>query len=507
MGERDRLYAILAGAVGAGLTFSAWLGVNILPVLLIAGLIGVVLASRMFYQGGFKSRLVAAPRLASGSVPGVGFADVGGQEAAKRELMEALEFMRAPERIRELGIRPLKGVLFSGPPGTGKTLLAKAAANYTQSSFLAASGSEFVEMYAGVGAQRVRQLFAEARRLARREGHGTAIIFIDEIEVMAGRRGRHESHLEYDQTLNQLLVEMDGMESTGGTGGREGSDAVRILVMAASNRPDLLDAALMRPGRFDRVVRVDLPDRHAREHILRIHCQNKPLESDVNLTALAAETWGFSGAHLESVTNEAAIAALRRGARRLSRVDFAEAIDKVMLGERMDRAVSEGERRRVAVHEGGHALVSELVRPGSVATVTVVPRGLALGHVRQGQDEDPVLKTRVDLEAEMAVCLAGAAAEELLLGARSTGASSDFEQATEIGRRLVLAGLSDLGPLDPDLIGQGELWEAVRGLLNGARQRASTLLEDRTELLSWLADRLLEQETVAGSELRSWLAA
>src|SRR5579875_2197123 len=438
MRRREPLLAMLAGAGGAVLAFLWASGVDVLPLLLLAGLGALFAATRGLYRSGFRTRIASGSPQGLGSVPPIGFEDVGGQEAAKRELREALEFLRAPDRVRELGIRPLKGILFTGPPGTGKTLLAKAAANYTGSSFLAASGSEFVEMFAGVGAQRVRQLFTEARTLARREGHGTAIVFIDEIEVMAGRRGRHESHLEYDQTLNQLLVELDGISD---------GDDVRVLLMAASNRADLLDPALMRPGRFDRVVRVDLPDREARERILRIHCQNKPLAGDVDLSAIAGETWGFSGAHLESVANEAAIFALRRRSRTISRADFEEAVDKVMLGERMDRAITRQERERVAVHECGHALVSELVRPGSVATVTVVPRGLALGHVRQGQDDDPVLKTREELMAEIAVCLAGAAAEDLLLGARSTGAQSDFEQAFDLGRRVVLAGLSDLGPV------------------------------------------------------------
>jgi ATP-dependent metalloprotease FtsH len=496
--ERERLLAVLVGFAGALLVFLAVVGVNILPLLLLAGLVGALVATRTLYRGGFRTRLGSSANLAAGSIPPIGFDDVGGQESAKRELLEALEFLRVPDRIRELGIRPLKGVLFSGPPGTGKTLLAKAAANYTRSSFIAASGSEFVEMYAGVGAQRVRQLFADARGLARREGNGTAIIFIDEIEVMAGHRGRHESHLEYDQTLNQLLVELDGISE---------SDEVRVLLMAASNRADLLDHALIRPGRFDRVVRVDLPDRTAREHILRIHSQNKPLDADVDLAAIAGETWGFSGAHLESVANEAAILALRRHSRSISRADFEEAVDKVMLGERMDRTVTDAERRRVAVHEGGHALVSELTRPGSVATVTVVPRGLALGHVRHGQEEDPVLKTRDDLMGEIAVCLAGAAAEELILGEPSTGAASDFDQAFDLGRRLVLAGLSELGPVDPDLIGQGQLWDVVRALLSGAREEVDRLLTDRAELLGTLADRLLEQETLDGADLRTWLAA
>ncbi|MFS8640911.1 MAG: ATP-dependent metallopeptidase FtsH/Yme1/Tma family protein, partial [Symbiobacteriaceae bacterium] len=247
-----------------------------------------VLAGLLFYL--FRGGLL--PGVGRGAVAqavqgtGVTFDDIGGQATAKQELKEALEFLRRPDEAARFGIRPIRGILLAGPPGTGKTLLAKAAATYTDSAFLATSGSAFVEVYAGVGAQRVREAFAEARRLARRLGKQSAILFIDEIEVLAGKRGRHTSHLEYDQTLNQLLVEMDGIST---------DDDVRILVMAATNRPDLIDEALLRPGRFDRIVRVELPDLAAREQVLRIHMRGKPLADDVDLGQIAQETFGFSG--------------------------------------------------------------------------------------------------------------------------------------------------------------------------------------------------------------------
>jgi cell division protease FtsH len=490
--------ALLAG-MGAGLLlFFAVAGVNVWPVVLLGALVGALVLSRGNWSL-FRTRVATAGPGLRGVVPAVGFDDVGGQKAAKRELQEALEFLRQPDRIRALGIRPLKGVLLTGPPGTGKTLLAKAAAHYTGSAFLAASGSEFVEVYAGVGAQRVRQLFDQARRAARREGHGSAIVFIDEIEVMAGRRGQHTSHLEYDQTLNQLLVELDGIAD---------DERARVLLMAATNRPDLLDPALLRPGRFDRVVRVDLPDREAREQILRIHCRNKPLAADVDLAAVATETWGFSGAHLESVANEAAILAMRRGLDRIGRHEFREAVDKVMLGERMDREIQAQDRYRIAVHEGGHALVSELVKPGSVAAVTIAPRGEALGHVRQGQSEvDPVVETVSALRNDICVCVAGSVAESLILGERSTGAASDFDKAFQIGRRLVLAGLSALGPVHEELVGAEELHRAIKAVIDEAEGTVTTLLEQHRPALLALADRLQREETLSGDALRQWLAA
>src|SRR5690625_4524579 len=327
-------------------------GVDLVPFAMLgvlAGLFWFLLDSR---GAGKRFEVVNAVDAGSGGAA-VTFDDIGGQEVPKRELLEALEFVREAERVAELGIRPLKGILLAGPPGTGKTLMAKAAAHYADSVFIAASGSQFVEMYAGVGAQRVRKLFRDAREQAKKRGKQSAMVFLDELEVLGGRRGQHGSHLEYDQTLNQLLVEMDGLTA---------DDPVRVLVIGATNRADLLDPALLRPGRFDRVVNVNLPDREGRLHILRIHAKDKPLAVDVDLMEVARDTFGFSGAHLESLLNEAAILAMRANKDQITSHEIREAIDKVMMGEKLDRKPRREELRRVAYHEIGHAVVAELIR-------------------------------------------------------------------------------------------------------------------------------------------------
>ncbi len=483
-------------AIGLGLAVLVFLftqGINLLPFALLAALLFFLL--RTTGLPGLDRRFLAVTP-GGGGIPPVTFDDIGGQAAAKKELLEALEFVTNQEAVRHLGIRPLKGILLTGPPGTGKTLLAKAAANYTGSVFLAASGSEFIEVYAGVGAQRVRELFRRARELARREGKQSAIVFIDEIEVLGGRRGKHLSHLEYDQTLNQLLVEMDGLSV---------DDEVRVLVVAATNRADLLDEALLRPGRFDRVVRVDLPDREGRRQILELHTRNKPLGPDVDLDRIARETFGFSGAHLESLANEAAILAMRAGETTISQRRFLEAIDKVILGERLDRRPSQEELRRIAVHEAGHALVGELLRPGSVSHVTVASRGLALGFVRQAPQDDMYLFTKEYLEDEICRALAGGVAEETVLGGRSTGAYADHRQATELARRLVFGGMSRLGVVSEDTLPEAQLHRVVTEIAREQEERARGLLTAHRRLLTALADRLLEQESLSGEELRSLL--
>lgn len=482
----------LIGVAAGILVFLGFRGVDIWP------LVFLLAVGAFFFQSGLMSRLnVGAMRRPDLAIPNVAFEDIGGQSSAKGELKEALEVLLRPEAFSTLGIRPLKGILLTGPPGTGKTLLAKAAARYTASAFLSASGSEFVEMYAGVGASRVRSLFQEARGLARREGRGSAIIFIDEIEVMAGKRGQHQSHLEYDQTLNQLLVEMDGIAE---------HDGVRVLVMAATNRADLLDSALLRPGRFDRVVRVDLPDREARGHILALHSRNKPLAGDVDLDLIARETFGFSGAHLESVVNEAALTALREGADRVAMAHLKSAIDKVMLGEKLNRRVRREEMRRVAVHEGGHALVSEWVNPGSVSSVTITPRGMALGFVRQAPADDRLMETESELRADIAVCVAGSVAERILLGQASTGAANDFEKAWEVGRRMVAAGLSDLGVVREEALPAETLVKTVQGLIDREWSRVEVFLTRDQERLKMVAARLEAEESLDGNDLRALIA-
>jgi len=426
----------------------------------------------------------------------VDFASIGGQKAAKQELREALDFMLRREEMSQLGIRPLKGILLAGPPGTGKTMLAKAAARYTEAAFLAASGSEFIEMYAGVGAQRVRSLFRQARQLARKQGTKRAVLFIDEIEVLGGRRGAHQGHLEYDQTLNQLLVEMDGITSAGDE---------TILVLAATNRADLLDPALLRPGRFDRQVLVDLPEQEARLSILTLHCGNKPLAGDVNLNLVAQETFGFSGAQLESLANEAAIMALRAGRNEIKASDFQEAVDKVLLGEKLDRVLTNSEKRRVAVHEGGHSLISELIRPGSVSTVTITPRGNALGYVRQNPEQDLYLYRKAELEQHIRVCLAGAAAEEAVFGDCSTGAKGDYQEALRLAGIIVDAGLSELGIVDETLDNDSRL-KAKQQIVAEQKPWVEKEIGLHLPVLEKIAEILYRSEHIGGQELRSLMA-
>jgi vesicle-fusing ATPase len=432
----------------------------------------------------------------SSLIQNITFDDVGGQTTAIKELQEALDFITHFNKIKALGIRPLKGILLTGPPGTGKTLLAKAAAGYTDAAFVATSGSEFIEMYAGVGAQRVRKLFSTAREAALKIGKNNALVFIDEIEILGGKRGQTSSHLEYDQTLNQLLVEMDGLKV---------DDRVRLLVVAATNRVDMLDPALLRPGRFDRLVKVELPDRAGRVEIISLHTRNKPLAADVSIDSIARETFGFSGAHLESLANEAAILAMRENLAEISQRHFHEAVDKVMMGEKLERRPIRSELERVAVHEAGHALMCEFVRPGSVSTLTITPRGQALGYMRQTPEDDTYLYTRDYLESQIAVMLAGALAEELILGCRSTGAANDYQQATGAAEQIIRAGMSELGVVDPETLPQGLRYRVITGILQGQEQRVRDYLHIVEKALADIVEVLLEQEKITGDKLREIL--
>ncbi|HHY36490.1 MAG TPA: AAA family ATPase [Firmicutes bacterium] len=483
---------ITIGVAIATMIFLALQGVNLLPFLLLGAL------SYLFYNlSGLKVLNKGFQGQVSPRAREITFADIGGQEKAKQEIIEALEFIKDSSAAEQLGIRPLKGILLAGPPGTGKTLLAKAAAAYTGASFIAAAGSEFVEMYAGVGAQRIRALFKQARELAKQHNRKNATIFIDEIDVLGGKRGQHSGHLEYDQTLNQLLVEMDGISP---------NDDVRILVIGATNRVDLLDEALLRPGRFDRIIQVELPDREGRLQILKIHTANKPLDPEVNLESIASQTFGFSGAHLESLANEAAILAFRAGEKTLKPGHFNEAIDKVMLGEKMDRQPSEKELKRVAVHEIGHALVSERIRPGSVSIVTIVPRGSALGYMREVPEDDSYLQTRRQLEERLQLLIAGAIAEELLFHSRSTGASSDFIEAARLAKKMVFAGMSDLGIVDPESLPRHLLHRAVARILQTQEALVRKELQDKVEIIRRVSKELLQEEKLAGERLRQLIA-
>ena len=490
MKQKELLVGTALGLLG----FLITLKVNVWPVLLLCGLGYFLYASGGQIRGIGKGRVGMV--IADSST--VRFEDIGGQDVAKRELIEALEFLRDYERANALGIRPLKGVLLSGPPGTGKTLLAKAAAGYTDSVFISASGSEFIEVYAGLGAQRIRELLSGARKLAREHRKQGAVIFIDEIEVLAGRRGAQVGHLEYDQTLNQLLVEMDGL--------RFDSD-VRTLVIGATNRPDLLDPAVLRPGRFDRTVNVGLPDRKGRLEILKIHLRNKPLSDKVNLEDLSRETFGLSGAHLESLCNEAAISTLRRGGEAISSEDLAEALNKVILGERLERRPSDEEMRRVCAHEAGHAIVAEIVRPGSVAHITVSPRGNALGFVRHSPAEDRYLYPKEVLEEEIQILLAGAAAEQLMFGSKSTGAANDFRRALDIAKRIVMYGMSPLGVVDKETASPDLLARVTNEIIQNAERSAVMILSRHRAVLEGLCEELFEKATVSSAEFRARLRA
>lgn len=486
--------------IGMGLAILIFLGIqgiNVFPFVFFVVMAYVLLNMLETKNGGMGSKVGnIKSKKSSTSIPKITFGDIGGQESAKNELMEALDFIKDVNKIKDLGIRPLKGILLSGPPGTGKTLMAKAAANLTGSVFLAASGSEFIEMYAGVGAKRVRQLFQKAREQAKKTDANNAIIFIDEIEVLCGKRGSNSSHQEYDQTLNQLLVEMDGMSI---------DDEVRVLVVGATNRIDILDPAVTRPGRFDRIVKVDLPDKEGRLHILKIHTANKPLAADVNLEQVARETFQFSGAHLESLTNEAAIMALREGVKEIGKKHFKEAIDKVMMGEKLNRKPRKEELRRVAIHETGHALIGEMLRPGSVASITITSRGQALGYVRHNPQDDIYLHTQDYMEDQIAICIAGAAAEELMLGIRSTGARNDFEKATDLAKQIIFSGMTSLGVVSEKDLPANLKHQEMSRILKEQEERVKQILDQHEELMIMVTDKLLEEESFSGEELQAML--
>ncbi|MCL6444248.1 MAG: AAA family ATPase [Alicyclobacillus sp.] len=478
--------------IGVGVAivlFLLYLQINVLPMVFL-----IALSVALWVMMDRRSA-VSAPSRETPVKHQVTFDNIGGQEHAKRELMEALDFLRYRDRIKSLGIRPLKGILLTGPPGTGKTMMAKAAATYTDSVFLSASGSEFVEMYVGVGAQRVRDLFRRARALAKKENKDSAIVFIDEIDVVGGRRGQY-SHQEYDQTLNQLLTEMDGMSTT---------QSPLVLVMAATNRPDMLDAALLRPGRFDRQIKVDLPDKEGRLHILKIQTQGKPLASDVDLEHIARETFGFSGAQLESLVNEAAIIALRHDKKEIEQWMFRDAVDKVLMGEKTGRKPTEEELERVAVHELGHAIVSELMRPGTVSHITIAPRGNALGFVRQIPEHDRYLYTADYLKQQIDVALAGCLAEELHYGNRSTGAQNDFVQASSLARTMVTCGLSRIGIVDEEHLQESVLDTEVRHILAEQEKETREILRPYRERIASFAEHIVEEESISGDEFRAWL--
>ena len=440
----------------------------------------------------------------------VRFSDVAGAEEEKQELVEVVEFLKDPRRFSALGARIPAGVLLEGPPGTGKTLLAKAVAGEAGVPFYSISGSDFVEMFVGVGASRVRDLFDTAKK------NSPAIIFIDEIDAVGRQRGAGMGggHDEREQTLNQLLVEMDGFS------GNEG-----VIVIAATNRSDVLDPALLRPGRFDRQILVGRPDVKGREAILRVHAKNKPLADDVDLKVIAQQTPGFAGADLENVLNEAALVAARRNKTKIDASDIDEAEDRVIAGPaKKDRVISKREREMVAYHEAGHTIVGlVLSRARVVHKVTIIPRGRAGGYMIALPKEDQMLLTKDDMFEQIVGLLGGRTAEEIIFGVQSTGASNDFEQATALARSMVTEyGMSDkLGPVQYEgnhqvFIGRDygqtkayseqiayEIDQEVRRILMEAHDKAREIIETHRDKHKLIAEKLLEFETLDAKAIKS----
>jgi ATP-dependent metalloprotease FtsH len=482
---------ILAGILLSLIAFLGYSGYDVIPIIVIIGM-GTLLYYLLGKKGVLNSNFIGAEV----SHNPVYFDDIGGQKPAILEIQEALEFMRQVDKFKAMGIRPLKGILLTGPPGTGKTLLAKASATFTDSVFITASGSEFIEMYAGVGAQRVRNLFQSAKKQAKKMKKNSAVIFIDEIEVIGGKRGSHSSHLEYDQTLNQLLVEMDGMKT---------DQDLQILLMGATNRADLIDDALLRPGRFDRIINVDLPDVTGRLQILKIHTANKPLSKDADLGIIAKETFGFSGAQLESLCNEAAIYAMREESEVIETRHLKEAIDKVMMGEKAEKAPTLEEKKRIAYHESGHALISEICAKNSVAYVTITSRGKALGYMRQAPASDIYLYTKEYLESQINIALAGALTEEIVFGSKSSGSLNDFKQAVKLARQIIDCGLSGLGIIDNDSVSKQLIHDEVRKIIQTQEETTANELRERLKILDQMVEILLEHEYISGEDLQKIL--
>ncbi len=483
--------------------------VQALPVIIIAALWIFFLRQMQVGAGKGMSFGKSRAKLLTESQPKVTFADVAGIDEARSELEEIIEFLKEPKRVTKLGGRIPKGVLLVGSPGSGKTLLAKAIAGEAGVPFFSISGSDFVEMFVGVGASRVRDLFVQGKKNA------PCIIFIDEIDAVGRHRGAGMGggHDEREQTLNQLLVEMDGFESNEG-----------VILIAATNRPDVLDPALMRPGRFDRRVIVPRPDLHGRLGILKVHTKKTPLAEDVDLKVVARGTPGFSGADLENLVNEAALAAARAGKEMVMREDFEFAKDKVLLGsERRSILLSEKERETTAYHEGGHALVAKML-PGSdpVHKITIVPRGMALGVMTQLPEEDRHTYSRQHFMNQLAVLFGGRVAEMLVFNEMNTGASSDIQRATDLARKMVCEwGMSermgpvsysgteehvflgrDLGkPKDHSETTQVEIDNEVRRILDEQYRLAEKLIKENEEALHRIARALIERETVSGDEV------
>jgi len=483
--------------------------VNAAPLLLLAGFVFFLM--RQMQAGGNKALSFgkSRARLLSAQQKKVTFKDVAGTDEAKEELQEIIEFLKDPQKFQKLGGRIPKGVLLVGPPGTGKTLLARAIAGEANVPFFSISGSDFVEMFVGVGASRVRDLFEQGKKNA------PCIIFIDEIDAVGRHRGAGlgGGHDEREQTLNALLVEMDGFESNEG-----------VILIAATNRPDVLDPALLRPGRFDRRVVVARPDVKGREEILRVHTRKVPLSDDVELSIIARGTPGFSGADLANLVNEAALWAARQNRKFVTQADFEMSKDKVLMGvERKSMILSDEEKKNTAYHEAGHALVAAMT-PGAdpVHKVTIIPRGMALGLTMQLPTDDKHSYTKEHLEAMLAVLMGGRTAEELFLGYITTGAGNDIERATDIARNMVCEwGMSDLGPLafgkkeEAIFLGREiaqhrdfsedtavQIDKEVKRIVSKAYDKAKSTLDTNRETLDRIAKALLDREVLDANEVK-----
>jgi cell division protease FtsH len=486
-----------------------WL-IMLLPMILIFGFF--IFIMRQAGSGGQNRAMQfgrsRARKLDNADRPTITFTDVAGSDEAKQELQEVVEFLKEPQKFAALGARIPKGVLMVGAPGTGKTLLAKAVAGEAGVPFFSSSGSEFVEMFVGVGASRVRDLFEQAKK------NSPCIIFIDEIDAVGRHRGAGlgGGNDEREQTLNQILVEMDGFDTE-----------TNIVIIAATNRPDILDPALLRPGRFDRKVIVDRPDRRGREAILQVHARGKPLAPDVDLNVIAAQTPGMVGADLENLINEAAILAARRNKRSIGMDELVESIERVMAGPaRRSRVLSPDDRKVVAYHESGHAIVMEnLVHSDHVGKITIVSRGQALGYVMPLPENDRTLMSRAEYEDRLAGLLAGRVAEEIIFSEPTTGAADDIERVTKLAKAMVTRyGMSDaIGPMqlqqgdsNPFMgmeIGEQRPYsedvarkidQEVRRIVDHAYERARSILMARKDKLVLLAETLLEREVLGRDE-------
>jgi cell division protease FtsH len=492
---------------------SAWGGVlsgalYLLPILFMGGLLWFIFRQAQGSNNAAMSFGKSRARMFSGEHPTVTFADVAGAEESKQELAEVVEFLKEPQKFIQLGARIPKGVLLVGPPGTGKTLLAKAVSGEAGVPFFSISGSEFVEMFVGVGASRVRDLFDQAKR------HSPCIIFVDEIDAVGRQRGAGlgGSHDEREQTLNQMLVEMDGFDTD-----------TNVIIIAATNRPDILDPALMRPGRFDRRVTLDRPDVKGREAILRVHVKGKPLDPQADLATVARGTPGFAGADLENLVNEAAILSARRNKKSIGQSELEEAIERVVMGpERKSRLISEEEKRIIAYHEAGHAIVANSIAEADpVQKVTIVGRGQAGGVTWFRPDEDRLLMSRKKMYATLAMALGGRAAEELIFDDITSGASNDIEQVTRMARAMVTRmGMSvELGTmtygqkeemifLGREISEQRDYSEAVaeqidrevRKIVEDSYKLAKSMVKKYRKQLDIIANKLLEVESLNREE-------